>query len=406
MGRGPLSSRTSTGASQDDSPGRWMPTRAGRWPGASITIIHEPEAMPSTTQRPSGPLVTRGPGSPESRSIVTVAPGSEAPSSPVTRPSIRARPVQSRAPAAAARPSRVARQTHGDGRIEGEYTGAPGPPRGRATPIIQGGGTLHVRLGHLPGPAARPAHAGGRAPRDARERSGALRGLRAPLPDPPGPGGHLPGPLQRGGRAAGALGLRVGAPAGPGGEEAVLPRAARLPGAVVRDARLRLHCALLPELDHLPGAAGRRGRAPRPSRSAPEEVVRVAAERGARIVTSTYNEPLITSEWAVDVFRHARERGAGVLLRLERERDRGGARVPAALGVPLQGRPQGLPGPPLPGPGRDPRARALDDPGPSRQGLLGGGGDPGRARLQRLGGGAHRHRPIPRWACRRASRGT
>jgi pyruvate formate lyase activating enzyme len=41
----------------------------------------------------------------------------------------------------------------------------------------------------------------------------------------------------------------------------------------------------------------------------PEEIVRVAQERGARIVTSTYNEPLITSEWAVEVFRHAKPAG-------------------------------------------------------------------------------------------------
>jgi len=41
----------------------------------------------------------------------------------------------------------------------------------------------------------------------------------------------------------------------------------------------------------------------------PEEVARFALERGARIVTSTYNEPLITSEWAVEVFRHAQREG-------------------------------------------------------------------------------------------------
>ncbi len=42
---------------------------------------------------------------------------------------------------------------------------------------------------------------------------------------------------------------------------------------------------------------------------APEEIARLARARGARLVTSTYNEPLITSEWAVAVFRHAREEG-------------------------------------------------------------------------------------------------
>jgi pyruvate formate lyase activating enzyme len=39
------------------------------------------------------------------------------------------------------------------------------------------------------------------------------------------------------------------------------------------------------------------------------EIVRLAVERGARIVTSTYNEPLITSEWAVEVFREAVAKG-------------------------------------------------------------------------------------------------
>ncbi len=41
----------------------------------------------------------------------------------------------------------------------------------------------------------------------------------------------------------------------------------------------------------------------------PEALVATALERGAPIVTSTYNEPLITAEWAVDVFRPAREAG-------------------------------------------------------------------------------------------------
>jgi pyruvate formate lyase activating enzyme len=41
----------------------------------------------------------------------------------------------------------------------------------------------------------------------------------------------------------------------------------------------------------------------------PIDVVRAALRAGARIVTSTYNEPLITSEWAVAVFREARRHG-------------------------------------------------------------------------------------------------
>ena len=41
----------------------------------------------------------------------------------------------------------------------------------------------------------------------------------------------------------------------------------------------------------------------------PEALVRDALRQGARIVVSTYNEPLITAEWAVDVFKAARAEG-------------------------------------------------------------------------------------------------
>jgi pyruvate formate lyase activating enzyme len=41
----------------------------------------------------------------------------------------------------------------------------------------------------------------------------------------------------------------------------------------------------------------------------PEEIVAAAKRGGARIVTSTYNEPLITSEWAAAVFRLAKPAG-------------------------------------------------------------------------------------------------
>jgi pyruvate formate lyase activating enzyme len=39
------------------------------------------------------------------------------------------------------------------------------------------------------------------------------------------------------------------------------------------------------------------------------EFCRLAVEQGASTVTSTYNEPLITSEWAVEIFREARRHG-------------------------------------------------------------------------------------------------
>jgi pyruvate formate lyase activating enzyme len=41
----------------------------------------------------------------------------------------------------------------------------------------------------------------------------------------------------------------------------------------------------------------------------PEDLVRDAVRQGARVVVSTYNEPLITVEWAVAVFEAARRQG-------------------------------------------------------------------------------------------------
>ena len=41
----------------------------------------------------------------------------------------------------------------------------------------------------------------------------------------------------------------------------------------------------------------------------PETLVRHARRAGARVVVSTYNEPLITAEWAVGIFRVARREG-------------------------------------------------------------------------------------------------
>src|SRR5256712_6065583 len=46
-----------------------------------------------------------------------------------------------------------------------------------------------------------------------------------------------------------------------------------------------------------------------PQRLTAEKFVRLSLDRGARIVTSTYNEPLITSEWAVEIFKVARQAG-------------------------------------------------------------------------------------------------
>ncbi|HVR41553.1 MAG TPA: AmmeMemoRadiSam system radical SAM enzyme [Thermoanaerobaculia bacterium] len=41
----------------------------------------------------------------------------------------------------------------------------------------------------------------------------------------------------------------------------------------------------------------------------PAELVKLAIKHGAKVITSTYNEPLITSEWAVEVFKEAKKSG-------------------------------------------------------------------------------------------------
>jgi len=46
-----------------------------------------------------------------------------------------------------------------------------------------------------------------------------------------------------------------------------------------------------------------------PLEATPELLVQDAVAQGAKVVVSTYNEPLITSEWAVAVFREARKAG-------------------------------------------------------------------------------------------------
>lgn len=46
-----------------------------------------------------------------------------------------------------------------------------------------------------------------------------------------------------------------------------------------------------------------------PIAASPEQMVKIAAKYGARLVVSSYNEPLITSEWAVDIFKQAKPAG-------------------------------------------------------------------------------------------------
>ena len=202
----------------------------------------------------------------------------------------------------------------------------------------------------------------GAALRAARERPRALLRLRPPLPDPARARRHLPRALQRGGHAQGPVRVRRGPAARPGREEALLPRAAGRQGALVRHARLRLSLLLLPELGHLAGASRPAAVAPAEQHRPLRSIVSAAKRAGARIVTSTYNEPLITSEWAVEVFKAAKAEGLVCSYVSNGNGTERGARVPQALGRALQGRPQGLPRPALPRARWDARARDVHDP--------------------------------------------
>ena len=79
-----------------------------------------------------------------------------------------------------------------------------------------------------------------------------------------------------------------------------------------------------------------------PNDVTPDDARPAGAGQGAQVVVSTYNEPLITSEWGVAVFKEARAAGLEDGLRLQRQRHAAGARVPAAVGRLLQGRSEEL----------------------------------------------------------------
>jgi pyruvate formate lyase activating enzyme len=71
-----------------------------------------------------------------------------------------------------------------------------------------------------------------------------------------------------------------------------------------------LHCAYCQNWVTSQAVRDPRAVAPRET-ATPTQLVRLALRQGARAVVSTYNEPLITAEWAVEIFRHAK--GAGLM---------------------------------------------------------------------------------------------
>ena len=89
-----------------------------------------------------------------------------------------------------------------------------------------------------------------------------------------------------------------------------------------------------PSRSATPRRWGRRGTSPpRSSSGSP-------VESGAPTIVSTYNEPLITSEWAVEVFRAAKATGLQDRVRLQRQRDAASPRLHPPVGRLLQGRPE------------------------------------------------------------------
>jgi pyruvate formate lyase activating enzyme len=69
-----------------------------------------------------------------------------------------------------------------------------------------------------------------------------------------------------------------------------------------------LHCAYCQNWQTSQALRDPRAVAP-PRAISAEQIVAAAVQNGARIVASTYNEPLITAEWSVEVFRVARRHG-------------------------------------------------------------------------------------------------
>ena len=128
------------------------------------------------------------------------------------------------------------------------------------------------------------------------------------------------------------VGLRRRAAGRPDREEAVLPRRSPARGALLRDARLRLPVPLLPELGDLARrCAIRATRSPSRVRRAPKSSSSWPSRQARRMVTSTYNEPLITSGVGGRRLPPGARRRAHDELRLERKRNAGSPRLPASL---------------------------------------------------------------------------
>ena len=124
----------------------------------------------------------------------------------------------------------------------------------------------------------------------------------------------------------------------PGREEALLPRAARLDGALARHRGLQPRVQVLPELGDRAGAT----RAGPELTLRPADVVTLAKRKGAPLVACTYTEPVVFSEYVLDIAVAGRAAGRAHGHDLERLRAGAAARRPLPRDRGVQGRPQGL----------------------------------------------------------------
>ena len=169
------------------------------------------------------------------------------------------------------------------------------------------------RLRHDPARCARRTHdrRGAGTCRAARQGTPSLSRLRPPVPDSRRCAGVCKVRFNEHGRLRVPFGYVGGVQCDPVEKKPFFhayPGRARVQ---FRHARLRPALQLLSELGDVAGAARSAGRALPTRRRRPTRSSTDAVSLGAQVIVSTYNEPLITAEWAVEMFKEARAARAG-----------------------------------------------------------------------------------------------
>ena len=101
-----------------------------------------------------------------------------------------------------------------------------------------------------------------------------------------------------------------------------------------------------------------------PLQASPEALVQDALRQGAKVLVSTYNEPLITAEWAVADIQASQGCRPRHRLCFQRQRHAAGAGIHPAVGRSLQSRSQEFRRSPLSRTGRTHRAHSRHHPEP------------------------------------------